>query len=105
MEDALPDTAGVASLLDQLALVQFLLDKLPEAEASARRMSDIAGGLFGQDDAAKAMCNLRLGAVLAGAILSIVDHALPLLLMIATFQHEGLTLPQICLLCDPHSEL
>lgn len=66
MEDALPDTAGVASLLDQLALVQFLLDKMPEAEASARRMSDIAGSLFGQDDAAKAMCNLRLGAVLAG---------------------------------------
>ena len=72
MEDALPDTAGVASLLDQLALVQFLLDKLPEAEASARRMSDIAGRLFGQDDAAKAMCNLRLGAVLAG--MSLVFH-------------------------------
>ena len=62
----MPDTAGVASLLDQLALLQFLLDKLPEAEASARRMSDIAATLFGQDDAAKAMCDLRLGAVLAG---------------------------------------
>ena len=69
VEEALPETAGVASLLDQLALVQFLLDKLPEAEASARRMSDIAGRLFGQDDAAKAMCNLRLGAVLAGMFL------------------------------------
>ena len=66
VEGALPDTAGVASLLDQLALVQFLLDKLPEAEASARRMSDIAASLFGKDDAAKAMCDLRLGAVLAG---------------------------------------
>ena len=69
VEDALPDTAGVASLVDQLALVQFLLDKLPEAEASAQRMLEIAGRLFGQDDAAKAMCNLRLGAVLAGKIL------------------------------------
>ncbi len=76
MEDALPDIAGVASLLDQLALVQFLLDKLPEAEASARRMSDIAGRLFGQDDAAKAMCNLRLGAVLAGMSLLCVHCCL-----------------------------
>lgn len=68
VEDALPDTAGVASLLDQLALVQFLLDKLPEAEASARRMSDIAARLFAQEDAAQGMCNLRLGAVLTGVL-------------------------------------
>lgn len=75
VENALPDNAGVASLLDQLALVQFLLDKLPEAEASARRMSHIAGRLFAQDDAAQAMCNLRLGAVVAGMHLHDCLHA------------------------------
>ncbi|CAK0756623.1 hypothetical protein CVIRNUC_002471 [Coccomyxa viridis] len=66
VEGALPDNAGVASLLDQLALVQFLLDRLPEAEASAQRMVELAAHMFAGDTAARAMCSLRLGAVLAG---------------------------------------
>ena len=70
VEGALPDNAGVASLLDQLALVQFLLDRLPEAEASAQRMVELAAHMFVGDTAARAMCSLRLGAVLAGELLS-----------------------------------
>ena len=69
VEGALPDNAGVASLLDQLALVQFLLDRLPEAEASAQRMVELAAHMFAGDMAAQAMCSLRLGAVLAGEVL------------------------------------
>ena len=69
MEGALPGNAGVASLLDQLALVQFLLDRLPEAEASAQRMVELAARMFAGDTAARAMCSLRLGAVLAGELL------------------------------------
>ena len=69
VEGALPDNAGVASLLDQLALVQFLLDRLPEAEASAQRMVELAAHMFAGDAAARAMCSLRLGAVLAGELL------------------------------------
>ncbi len=62
----MPDSASLASLLDQLALVQFLAGKLPEAEAAARRMSEAAEQLFGEEEAAVAMCSLRLGTVLAG---------------------------------------
>ena len=68
VEESLPGSAGLASLLDQLALVRFLADKLPEAEAAARRMSELAAELFGPGErAAAAMCDLRLGTVLAGA--------------------------------------
>ena len=68
MEESLPCSAGLATLLDQLALVHFLSDKLPEAEAAAQRMSKIAVELFGTaEQAATAMCDLRLGTVLAGA--------------------------------------
>ena len=66
VEGLLPDSASLASLLDQQALLQFLLDKLPEAEATARRLSGIATGIFGEQEPAAAMCSLRLGAVLAG---------------------------------------
>jgi hypothetical protein len=71
VEGLLPASAGLASLLDQLALLQFLLDKLPEAEATARRLMSLAEGLFSEQEPATAMCSLRLGAVLAGA------HGLP----------------------------
>jgi hypothetical protein len=47
--------------------VQFLAGKLPEAEATARRMSAAAEKLFAEEEAAVAMCSLRLGTVLAGA--------------------------------------
>ena len=66
VEGLLPDSASLASLLDQQALLQFLLDKLPEAEATARRLLRIAAGIFGAREPAAAMCSLRLGAVLAG---------------------------------------
>ena len=69
VEESLPCSAGLASLLDQLALVRFLAGSLPEAEAAARRMSALAAGLFGAEEgAARAMCDLRLGTVLAGAL-------------------------------------
>ena len=48
--------------------MRFLSGALPEAEAAARRMSALAAGLFGAGEpAARAMCDLRLGTVLAGA--------------------------------------
>lgn len=67
MEAALPDSAALASLLDQQALVQFLAGKLAEAEATAERMRAAAQRLFADEEAAVAMCSLRHGTVLAGA--------------------------------------
>ncbi len=67
VEASLPDSAGLASLLDQQALVQFLAGKLPEAAAAAVRMLDLAQQLFADEEAAVAMCSLRLGTALAGA--------------------------------------
>lgn len=67
VEASLPESTGLASLLDQQALVQFLADKLPEAEAAAARMLALAERLFADEEAAVAMCSLRLGTALAGA--------------------------------------
>ena len=48
--------------------MRFLAGSLPEAEAAVRRMSALAAGLSGAEEgAARAMCDLRLGTVLAGA--------------------------------------
>ncbi|KAK9906413.1 hypothetical protein WJX75_001467 [Coccomyxa subellipsoidea] len=66
VEASLPESTGLASLLDQQALVQFLADKLPEAEAAAARMLALAERLFADEEAAVAMCSLRLGTALAG---------------------------------------
>ncbi|BDA46492.1 hypothetical protein COCOBI_08-5850 [Coccomyxa sp. Obi] len=77
VEVALPDSAGLASLLDQQALVQFLAGKLAEAEAAAVRMRAAAQRLFADEEAAVAMCSLRHGTVLAG--LGRWDEARPLL--------------------------
>lgn len=67
MEGSLPESAALASLLDQQALVHFLAGKLPEAEAAAARMLEAAQRLFAEEEAAVAMCSLRLGTALAGA--------------------------------------
>ena len=82
VEGPLPASAGLASLLDQLALLQFLLGRLPEAEATARRLLGVAEGLFSAQEPAAAMCSLRLGAVLAGA------HGLPANVTHALAQHS-----------------
>jgi len=67
VEGSLPESAALASLLDQQALVHFLAGKLPEAEAAAARMLAAAQRLFAEEEAAIAMCSLRLGTALAGA--------------------------------------
>ena len=67
VEAALPDSAALASLLDQQTLVLFLSGKLAEAEAAAERLRAAAQRLFADEEAAVAMCSLRHGTVLAGA--------------------------------------
>ncbi len=63
----MPNSAALATLLDQQTLVLFLSGKLAEAEAAAERLRAAAERLFADEEAAIAMCSLRHGTVLAGA--------------------------------------
>lgn len=101
MEGSLPDSASLASLLDQLALVQYLGGKLPEAEAAARRMSEAALKLFGEDEAAVAMCSLRLGTVLAGKHLAIFASPgrVTFFLLVLHAKLHGTSSPWTLLIC------
>ncbi|KAK9817812.1 hypothetical protein WJX72_002572 [[Myrmecia] bisecta] len=60
------ESAELAQLWDQLALLQFFQGKLAKAEATARRSLRMARQLYGEAAPAVAMCNLRLGSVWLG---------------------------------------
>ena len=63
-----PDSSPLAAMLDQLSLLQFLRGALDKAEASASRALAAVAASSMAEPPALAMCRLRLGAVLAGAV-------------------------------------